>query len=379
MATITGLRVIVAGAATGVGAGTAKLLAARGAKVVVADINIAAAKDVGAEINNSGGSATVIEFDLADEQSIKNLIEKGTEWLGGLDSLLNIGADLSPKTLGNDRAVHDMDAEIWHRTFQVNTTGYALTTKYALPHLKQASGGTIINISSMGGHYLGTPEPLRVAYAASKAAVHALTRHTATTYGKDNVRCNTVALGPILTETLQKSINASPAMQEGLKKQMMTNTITGDVSTATVTVTITAGTKTIYQKKKRNNRPACPPALRLFAESRISSACSCIAQPITRTVTATAKTVQITSQTQVTQTVAGDAITQTVTTTVTPILVKPKICNERGLPGPNAFNYDANFNDCIASCKTDNRKYDKSVTDSADLGPGYYNFNDKAC
>ncbi|KAJ0367060.1 hypothetical protein COL154_003570 [Colletotrichum chrysophilum] len=149
MATITGLRVIVAGAATGVGAGTAKLLAARGAKVVVADINIAAAKDVGAEINNAGGSATVIEFDLADEQSIKNLIEKGTEWLGGLDSLLNIGADLSPKTLGNDRAVHDMDAEIWHRTFQVNTTGYALTTKYALPHLKQASGGTIINISSV--------------------------------------------------------------------------------------------------------------------------------------------------------------------------------------------------------------------------------------
>lgn len=70
----------------------------------------------------------------------------------------------------------------------------------------------------MGGHYLGTPEPLRVAYAASKAAVHALTRHTATTYGKDNVRCNTVALGPFLTETLQKSINASPAMQEGLKK-----------------------------------------------------------------------------------------------------------------------------------------------------------------
>ncbi|KAF5525365.1 putative short-chain type dehydrogenase/reductase [Colletotrichum aenigma] len=200
MATITGLRVIVAGAATGVGAGTAKLLAARGAKVVVADINIAAAKDVGAEINNAGGSATVIEFDLADEQSIKNLIEKGTEWLGGLDSLLNIGADLSPKTLGNDRAVHDMDAEIWHRTFQVNTTGYALTTKYALPHLKQASGGTIINISNgwaLPGYSRATPT---------------------TTYGKDNVRCNTVALGPILTETLQKSINASPAMQEGLKK-----------------------------------------------------------------------------------------------------------------------------------------------------------------
>ncbi|KAF9871137.1 hypothetical protein CkaCkLH20_11306 [Colletotrichum karsti] len=149
MASITGLRVILAGAATGVGAGTAKHLAGRGAKVVVADINISAAKEVGEEITNSGGSAAVIEFDLADEQSIKNLIEKGTEFLGGLDSLLNIGADLSPQTMGNDRAVHDMDAAIWHRTFQVNTIGFALTTKYALPHLQGAGGGTIINISSV--------------------------------------------------------------------------------------------------------------------------------------------------------------------------------------------------------------------------------------
>lgn len=149
MASVTGLRVIVAGAATGVGAGTAKLLAARGAKVVVADINIAAAENVGAEITSSGGDAIVVEFDLSDEQSIKALIEKGTEWLGGLDSLLNIGADLSPQNLGNDKSVLDMDAAVWHRTFQVNTTGYALTTKYALPHLKKAGGGTIINISSV--------------------------------------------------------------------------------------------------------------------------------------------------------------------------------------------------------------------------------------
>ncbi|WQF78640.1 Putative short-chain dehydrogenase/reductase SDR, NAD(P)-binding domain superfamily [Colletotrichum destructivum] len=218
MASVTGLRVIVAGAATGVGAGTAKLLAARGAKVVVADINIAAAKEVGEEITKSGGSAIVVEFDLADEDSIKALVEKSTEWLGGLDSLLNIGADLSPQTLGNDTSVLDMDAAIWQRTFLVNTTGYALTTKYSLPHLKKAGGGTIINISSMGGHFMGTPEPIRVAYAASKAGVHALTRHTAATYGPDNIRCNTVALGPILTAALERGIAASPAMQEGLKR-----------------------------------------------------------------------------------------------------------------------------------------------------------------
>lgn len=98
-------------------------------------------------------------------------------------------------------------------------------------------------------------------------------------------------------------------------------------------------------------------------------------------------------------------MTVTVTTTVNPVLVKPAICNARGLPGANAFNYNANFNSNQASCKnqckadprclstgfylvTDPssgtttgtcRLYDKSVTDSADLGFGYYNFNDKAC
>lgn len=106
-----------------------------------------------------------------------------------------------------------------------------------------------------------------------------------------------------------------------------------------------------------------------------------------------------------TVTLTGTAATTTVTRTITPLLIKPKICNARGLPGANAFNYNANFNtdqaSCIASCKTDTRcystgfylvtdpstgtstgtcrKYDKSVTDSADLGLGYYNFNDKAC
>ncbi|KAF1848351.1 uncharacterized protein K460DRAFT_414920 [Cucurbitaria berberidis CBS 394.84] len=194
--------------------------------------------------------------------------------------------------------------------------------------------------------------------------------------------------------------------------------------TTTTTVTVTAGTRTIYQK-----RGVVPTQLIAFASSRISSACSCIVTPTTKTITNTqvqtvngpqaiqteagrlvtvtvTRTVQITSEDTVTKTVspAGTDV-QTVATTVTPILVKPKICNAKGLPGPNAFNYDANFNTnqaaCIASCKPDNRclatgfyivtdpstgtqtgtcrKYDKSVTDSADLGFGYYNFNDKAC
>ncbi|CAO2652739.1 Nn.00g021500.m01.CDS01 [Neocucurbitaria sp. VM-36] len=204
--------------------------------------------------------------------------------------------------------------------------------------------------------------------------------------------------------------------------------------TSTQTVTVTAGTRTVYQKRGEAEptanieaRAGIPPALASFAASRISSACSCIVVPKTSTITATrvqtvagpqatqtqpartvtytvTRVVQVTSEEVITRTIGPTAtVAQTVATTVTPILVKPKICNAKGLPGPNAFNYDANFNtnqaDCIAGCKPDDkclatgfyivtdpttgsstgtcRKYDKPVTDSADLGFGYYNFNDR--
>ncbi|KXJ86434.1 hypothetical protein Micbo1qcDRAFT_219413 [Microdochium bolleyi] len=199
--------------------------------------------------------------------------------------------------------------------------------------------------------------------------------------------------------------------------------------TVTVTQTVTAGTRTIYQRGLTGVPVPVPKPLLAFAAAKISRACSCIVALPTTTVRSTATqsvagpattqtvpgqtvtvtyttTVQMATTLATTQTV-GPTSTETVTsaTTITPILVKPKICNARGLPGANAFNYDANFNtnqaNCIASCKTDSRclatgfyivtdpssgtstgtcrKYDKSVTDSADLGFGYYNFNDKAC
>ncbi|EAT80192.1 hypothetical protein HBI56_056520 [Parastagonospora nodorum] len=197
--------------------------------------------------------------------------------------------------------------------------------------------------------------------------------------------------------------------------------------TTTQTVTVVGPTQTIYQK--RGNHVALPPKLASFASSRISSACSCIATPTTRTISdiqtftipgsqattklpgatisvTLTKTLQITSVSYTTTTLpATTTIIATATTTVRPILVKQKICNAKGLPGSNAFNYGANFNTnqdaCVASCKTDTRclatgfylvtdpstgtttgtcrKYDKAVVDSADLGFGYYNFNDKAC
>lgn len=205
-----------------------------------------------------------------------------------------------------------------------------------------------------------------------------------------------------------------------------TEEVQQDDPTVTSTNTVTAGTRTVYQKRAA---PTIPARIRKYPPRYISSACrrviprSTTTKTTTKTVsvagvastsTAPGKTTTVTDTQTIQETssvIATTTIpptntdTQVVQTTVTPILVKPKICNAQGLPGANAFNYDANFNtnqaDCIASCKTDNRclstgfyivtnpttgtqtgtcrKYDKSVTDSADLGSGYYNFNDKAC
>jgi hypothetical protein len=246
---------------------------------------------------------------------------------------------------------------------------------------------------------------------------------TATATGPENTITTTL---PDQTQTETTEVTVTDTTTD-------IDTVNQPNPTVTVTQTRTAGTRTIYQRKRaateRRAATPVPSALRAFAASRISSACSCIVTPSTvtkvvttlttvpgkdvtkteqgNTDTTTETDTEKTTLTVEVTTTVGPAGTDTVevATTVTPILVKPKICNARGLPGANAFNYDANFNtnqaNCIASCKTDNRclstgfyivtdpstgtqtgtcrKYDKSVTDSADLGPGYYNFNDKAC
>jgi hypothetical protein len=243
----------------------------------------------------------------------------------------------------------------------------------------------------------------------------------------------TTGAGKVVTTTLPDQTTTETTVTTATDTTTQTDTFTLPPPIVTSIETLTAGTRTIYQRRRDAIAPravaAVPSNLQIFAASRISSACSCIVTPST-TTKVTTSTVTVPGQ-DVVQIVPGETGTTTTTdterttvteletvtigpldtatttqqTTVTPILVKPKICNARGLPGANAFNYDANFNtnqvNCIASCKTDNRclstgfyivtdptsgsqtgtcrKYDKSVTDSVDLGPGFYNFNDKAC
>jgi NAD(P)-dependent dehydrogenase (short-subunit alcohol dehydrogenase family) len=192
---------IVAGGATGIGAGIAKRLASEGARVTVGDINISGAKLTVGEITNAGGHAIAVEFDLAEDDSIRHLTDATTSEFGTIHGIANVGADLSENNLGRDTTVLETPFDVWHHTLDVNLLGFVRTIRAVLPHLLDNGGGSIVNTSSGGS--LGS-DPMHVAYNCSKAAVNQLTRHVANNYGTQGIRSNAVMPGLVIGETQER-------------------------------------------------------------------------------------------------------------------------------------------------------------------------------
>ncbi len=192
--------VVVAGGATGIGAATCRRLAEEGAKVVVGDINEAAAKQTADAI---GGRH--LRFDITREDDCKALVEHAVGEFGGLDGLFTVAADTSKETLGRDSEsdLLTVPLDVWQRTLDVNLTGTFFMTRSALPALLERGGGSIVNTLS-GLIFYGSP--IRPAYLASKAALVALTRHVAARWGKEGIRCNAVAPGFVMTEQVAHNV-----------------------------------------------------------------------------------------------------------------------------------------------------------------------------
>ncbi|GAA2430865.1 glucose 1-dehydrogenase [Actinomadura vinacea] len=198
---LRGKTFIVAGGATGIGAGTSERLAGEGAFVTVGDINISGAQATAERIAQAGGRAIAVEFDLSDDKSVQELVGRTLAEFGGLHGLFNVGADLSPGNIGRDRSLLETDMDVWERTLDVSLLGYVRTCRAVLPHLLEQGGGSIVNTSSSGS--LGT-DPSHVANNATKAAVNQLTRHIAVNWGSAGIRSNGVMPGLVMGETTKQ-------------------------------------------------------------------------------------------------------------------------------------------------------------------------------
>lgn len=203
---------VVAGGATGIGAACAVRYAAEGAKVVIGDFNIDTAKALADEI---GPNAIAVRYDAADADSIKNLIESAVAAFGTINILHNNVAITSMAIQSQDTTVVDIPLEIWNATLNVNVTSFLLGSKYAIPHMIKAGGGSIINTSSDSGR---VGDVVRTAYGASKAAVISLTQHIAVQYGLQGIRCNAITPGVILTGAMKED----PALVEFIRPHILT-------------------------------------------------------------------------------------------------------------------------------------------------------------
>ena len=211
---LSGKVAVVAGGATGIGAATAKRLAEEGCRVVVGDPADGGGRRTARDITSAGGTATPVCFDLAEGDSVRALFDTATTTYGGVDLLFNVGADMS--TLRGDTDVVDIDLAVWDRTMTVNLRGYVLTMKHAIPHMLARGGGVIVNMSSAAA-FQG--EPARPAYATAKAGIGALTRHVASRWGKEGIRCNAVAPGFTATEAI-RSVPQWPDLQASALKRI---------------------------------------------------------------------------------------------------------------------------------------------------------------
>jgi NAD(P)-dependent dehydrogenase (short-subunit alcohol dehydrogenase family) len=206
--------VVVVGGATGIGAATASRLAEEGCRVVIGDIAEDAAHATAARIVAGGGAAAAVAFDLADPDSVAGLIDTAAALHGGIDAMFNVGADMT--AIRADTDIIDIDLDVWDRVMAVNLRGYVAAMKHALPHMLSRGGGAIVNMSSAAA-FQG--EPARPAYATAKAGIGALTRHVASRWGKEGIRCNAVAPGFTATDAI-RSVPQWPELEAGALKRI---------------------------------------------------------------------------------------------------------------------------------------------------------------
>ncbi len=178
---------IVTGAASGLGAATARRFGREGAKVVVADLLEAESAEVVKTITAAGGEAEFMRLDVTSESNWKDVVDRTVARFGPLTIQVNNAG------IAGSGVTDTLDTPMWEKLMAVNATGVFLGMKFAIPVMRAAGGGSIVNISSVSGNIGQTR--IHIGYNAAKGAVRIMSKSAAVQFGKDRVRVNTVHPG----------------------------------------------------------------------------------------------------------------------------------------------------------------------------------------
>jgi NAD(P)-dependent dehydrogenase (short-subunit alcohol dehydrogenase family) len=204
VARLSGKSCVVTGGGAGIGEAIAIRLAGEGARVAVADIDGNAADRVAAGLAEQGAEAFGGAVDVSSTADVSSFIDETVRRFGRLDAIVNNAGVAIPGSADS------LSEEDWDRVVAVNLKGVWAGIKYAIPHLRAAGGGSIVNMSSVQG-LVGFPG--WAGYAATKGGIIALTQQTAVDYGPERIRVNCLAPGTIMTPMNEQIFRTAPDPQ----------------------------------------------------------------------------------------------------------------------------------------------------------------------
>ncbi len=199
---------LITGGGSGQGRTAAMMFAEEGAKIALSDVQEEGGTQTQHMVTENGGEALFVAADVSSEASAKNMVEAALQRYGRLDILYNNAGIVGR---GRDTDVANLDFDAWNQIIQVNLSGIFLGSKYAVPALIEAGGGSIINTASVAG-MIGSPNSGH-AYAASKGGVIALTRAMAVKYAPNHIRVNAICPGTIHTPMTEHLVGDQARLQ----------------------------------------------------------------------------------------------------------------------------------------------------------------------
>jgi meso-butanediol dehydrogenase/(S,S)-butanediol dehydrogenase/diacetyl reductase len=184
---------LITGGGTGIGTAIAERFVADGAKICITGRRKELLEKVAKSLPS--GSVVICQGDVSKEEDVKRMVDTTVKFGGKINVLVNNAGTNHPAP------IVDLDPKMWREVIEVNLTGPFLLMKAVIPHMLKEGGGSIINISSLGGMRC---LPAMPAYCSSKAGLIMLTQQAALEYGRNNIRCNAVCPGGVKTEMTRK-------------------------------------------------------------------------------------------------------------------------------------------------------------------------------